>query len=260
MKTQPTNRKSGTFEDLIFEGRNKAYGAFELIRKRNRYLLAAFLISFFGIASGIAVPFINSLKYEPVPEVVKGPTGVILTKAPNNDVPLPPPPPDMEKIAGKLITNLAPEVVETAEDVPMMTNEDWKDIVVNEPPPDLDQIQVGPPDDAIPDDTEGPIIDFPSEPASFQGGDMNEFRKWIGDHMVYPPDAEQYGVKGKVIIQFCVNKKGEIVDVVIVRSLHPEIDEATARVISSSPKWTPAKQGGNPVKTRYTIPIVFNLL
>jgi protein TonB len=259
MKTQPASGKAGTFEDLIFEGRNQAYGAFELTRKRNRYLFTAFLISFAGMATSIAVPFINSLNVDPIRFVEKGPTTVILTKLPDNNVPLPPPPPDIDKMAKKLITNLAPQVVETADDVPMMTNEDWKDQSFNEPPPDLDQISEGVPDDAIPPDDEGPIIDFPTEQASFNGGDLNDFRKWISEHITYPAEAAESDVKGKVIIQFCVNKKGEVVDIMVLRSLHPMVDEATMKAISASPRWMPAKQGGNPVKTRYSIPVVFDL-
>jgi protein TonB len=61
MKTQKVVRKSETLEDIVFEGRNKSYGAYDLERKRRRSLIIAFLISFVGFTTAIAIPFFDSL-------------------------------------------------------------------------------------------------------------------------------------------------------------------------------------------------------
>lgn len=260
MKTQPVIPKTESFEDLVFEGRNKSYGAYELNRKRSRYLLVAFFISFTGIATCIAVPFINAFTGGNEMEVPIGSTPIELTPVNTNpEVPLPPPPPPIKSVE-KLITSVAPRVVEEASDeFELVPTEDLIDKSFNKPV-DIDIIPVVPNDPVIPEEEEDKIDFFPSEQASFRGGDLNTFRKWVAENMKYPPEAQTENIFGKVIIEFCVNKKGEVVDIKVLRSLHPAVDEATIKVISSSPKWTPAKQGGTPVKTRYVIPFMFDLI
>lgn len=262
MKTQPDYRETGTFEDMVFEGRNKSYGAFDLNRKRSRFLLTAFAISFAGFATCIAVPFINALKGDGYTHFDKdGYTAIDLTQIKQiNDVPLPPPPPKLDEFEKSMMSNLAPRVVEEADnDIPLITNEDLFDTDINLPP-DMEPIPVISDNAVIPDDEYEKPVDFPTEQAGFMGGDVTTFRKWVSERMSYPTDAAEANIFGKVIIEFCVNRKGEVVEIKVLRGLHPSVDEATMKVISTSPKWTPAKQGGNPVKTRYIIPFMFDLI
>ncbi len=93
----------------------------------------------------------------------------------------------------------------------------------------------------------------------FKGGDLNEFRAWIGKNMKYPEVASENGISGRVFVQFAVNSKGEVCDVVIVRGVDPALDKEAERVIKSSPNWTPGKQRGRPVKVQFTLPVVFVL-
>jgi TonB family protein len=67
------------------------------------------------------------------------------------------------------------------------------------------------------------------------------------------------GISGKVYVQYAVNTTGEVVDVKVIRSANPLLDEEAVRVIKSSPKWEPAKQRGKIVKQQFTIPIAFTL-
>ncbi len=93
----------------------------------------------------------------------------------------------------------------------------------------------------------------------FQGGGKEKFREWIGKNLQYPPIAAENGISGRVFVQFAVNAKGEVVDVVVVRGVDPALDKEAVRVVKSSPKWTPGKQRGRPVKVQFTFPIVFVL-
>jgi TonB family protein len=97
------------------------------------------------------------------------------------------------------------------------------------------------------------------ESATFQGGDLNSFRDWVFKNTIYPATAVQAGITGKVIVQFCIDSKGDVTDVKVIRSVSPEIDKEAIRVISSSPKWSPGKQGGKAIKQLFTMPVVFNL-
>jgi protein TonB len=262
MKNQPVVRKPETLEEILFEDRNKSYGAFELNKKSRKYLIIAFLISFAGVSTAIAVPFINSLKGPKGPrQLTDKYTGVVLTdlKDKDNVLPPPPPPPVLPENMMKLVSYEVPVVVEKAEDVNNAFNLDFISQAVNLPV-DIDIEYTPPNDNVIPVEVDTVIL-FPQEPASFMGCmDLTCFHKWVSENIEYPAIAADAYVKGKVIVQFCVNTKGEVVDVTILKRLDPAIDAETIRVITSSPKWAPAKQGGRPVKTQFTVPFTFDLI
>ena len=94
---------------------------------------------------------------------------------------------------------------------------------------------------------------------TFAGGDANEFSKWVGENLVYPESAKQNNVEGRVVLQFTVNKEGEVKDVTVLRGVSEDIDAEAVRVVSSSPKWECGAQNGLPVAVKYQFPIVFKL-
>jgi protein TonB len=95
---------------------------------------------------------------------------------------------------------------------------------------------------------------------TFNGGDpATEFRKYIAQNLRYPEIAAENGISGRVIVQFAVNKVGQVVDAVVVRAVDPALDKEAIRVVMSSPKWTPGKQRGKAVKVLFTFPINFVL-
>lgn len=93
----------------------------------------------------------------------------------------------------------------------------------------------------------------------FQGGDLNDFRNYIQKSLKYPEIAAENGISGKVFVQFAVNAKGEVTDVVVVRGVDPALDAEAVRAVKASPKWSPGKQRGRPVKVQFTFPIAFVL-
>jgi len=95
---------------------------------------------------------------------------------------------------------------------------------------------------------------------TFNGGDpAKEFRKYIAQNLRYPEIAAENGISGRVIIQFAINKVGQVVDANVVRSVDPALDKEAKRVVMSSPKWTPGRQRGKSVKVLFTFPINFVL-
>jgi protein TonB len=95
---------------------------------------------------------------------------------------------------------------------------------------------------------------------TFNGGDpATEFRKYIAQNLRYPEIAAENGISGRVIVQFAVDKVGQVVDAVVVRSVDPALDKEAIRVVMSSPKWVPGKQRGKAVKVLFTFPINFVL-
>lgn len=92
----------------------------------------------------------------------------------------------------------------------------------------------------------------------FPGGNA-EMMKYLKKHTKYPVVAEEKGVEGKVIVQFVVNRDGSIVEPTVVKSVDPSLDKEAIRVVSSMPKWKPGVQGGKIVRTKYTLPVLFEL-
>lgn len=103
-----------------------------------------------------------------------------------------------------------------------------------------------------------PFAAVETKPA-FEGGDANEFSKWVSTQLVYPQDAIDQKLEGRVILQFTVNKDGEVKDVTVLRGVNELLDAEAVRVVSSSPKWENGAQNGIPVAVKYTFPVIFKL-
>ena len=97
------------------------------------------------------------------------------------------------------------------------------------------------------------------EKPSFNGGDANEFSKWVNSRLVYPEIAKENGVQGRVTLQFTVNADGTVSNVKVLRGVDSSLDKEAVRVVSSSPKWKPGKQRDRAVKVTYTFPVIFQL-
>ena len=95
---------------------------------------------------------------------------------------------------------------------------------------------------------------------TFNGGDPGtEFSKWVNSQVKYPESAVQGHVEGRVVLQFNVNKAGEVKDVTVLKGVDPALDAEAVRVVSSSPKWTSGTQCGIPVNVKYVFPLVFKI-
>jgi len=98
-----------------------------------------------------------------------------------------------------------------------------------------------------------------SQMPTFNGGDLMEFWKYCQSNTNYPEIAAENGVMGTVTVQFVVNKKGNVVDVVIVRGVDPALDKEAIRVVKSSPQWEPGNNRGIPCSVLMNLPIKFVL-
>ena len=93
----------------------------------------------------------------------------------------------------------------------------------------------------------------------FNGGDANEFSKWVNQRLVYPEICVQNGVSGRVTLSFTIKADGTLADVKVLRGVDPALDQEALRVVKSSPKWTPGKQRDRAVPVTYTFPVIFQL-
>ena len=94
---------------------------------------------------------------------------------------------------------------------------------------------------------------------TFNGGDANDFSKWVNAKLVYPEIAKENGVEGRVTLQFTIGKDGRLQDVKVLSSPDESLAQEAVRVVSSSPKWEPGRQRDRAVKVSYTFPVVYRL-
>ncbi len=97
------------------------------------------------------------------------------------------------------------------------------------------------------------------EKPSFNGGDANEFTRWVYANIEYPDIARENGISGRVTVQFTIEADGSISNVKVLRGVDPTLDQAAIDVIKKSPKWTPGKQRDKAVRVSYQFPILFQL-
>ena len=97
------------------------------------------------------------------------------------------------------------------------------------------------------------------EQPTFNGGDANEFSKWVNTHIQYPPIAQEMSIQGKVTLQFTIEKDGSLQNVKVLSTPDESLSKEAVRVVSSSPKWKPGKQRDRAVKVTYTFPVIFQL-
>lgn len=93
----------------------------------------------------------------------------------------------------------------------------------------------------------------------FQNGDLNVFRNWVMSRVKYPAIAAENGIQGKVTLQFVIEKDGTLTNIQALTSPDRSLTEEATRILQTSPKWTPGKQRGTPVRVKYTLPIEFKL-
>ena len=102
------------------------------------------------------------------------------------------------------------------------------------------------------------VYDVVEQMPSFPGG-ISGLMTYLNQNTRYPAVAQENGVQGRVVVSFVVGKDGHISDVTVLRSVDPSLDKEAIRVVRNMPRWTPGKQGGEPVRVRYNVPVSFRL-
>ena len=109
-----------------------------------------------------------------------------------------------------------------------------------------------------PKEEENKVFDVVEQMPSFPGG-MNALMDYLRKAIKYPPVAEENGIQGRVVCTFVVERDGSVTDVRVAKSVDPSLDKEAVRVVSAMPKWIPGKQNGQSVRVKYTLPVTFRL-
>lgn len=250
--------------DIVFEERNKTYGAYALRKNHNRTVALALLITgssfLFVVCLPAIIDWINN-KMEEV-EVPIDMTMVELTAPPPIDPEEPPPPPPPP-----------PPVMETVKFTPpVVTDEE----VVDEPPPiqteETPQIstvtQEGTDDAIIIPEEKSAVVEPVSDEVftyvenmpSFPGGEA-EMLKYIQKNIVYPQMEREAGISGTCYVEFVVEKDGSIAGATVKRGVSggPACNKEALRVVKSMPTWSAGRQNGRPARVVIVLPIKFAL-
>jgi periplasmic protein TonB len=254
--------------DIVFNGRNKEYGAYQLRqdnnKNTNKAIVAGVLLFSFAIGSPLIISLIKGSLENSKDKIIE--TEVVLTPPPSLDK-APPPPPPVEP---------PPPKVDQIKFPPPVVKPD-KDVADEEPPTIEDIKKADPGEKTVKGDAnaevvinepvgEGPVNQTKTEDTNeiytsvevlptFNG----DYGKFLGKNLRYPPIARENNIQGRVIVNFVVEKDGSLTDIKVVRGIGGGCDEEAIRVIKSSPKWNPGVQNGRNVRVNYTIPIFFQL-
>jgi protein TonB len=261
-------------DDIIFDNRNKSYGAYFLRRIYESHIIKALIIA---VVLGVLTigGFRVSAMFKEIMKKDK-PTAVEvqLEEPPPlnpNEPPPPPPPPPIEPPPPPVATvKFVPPVVKKDEEVkdeePPATKEEIKEAVIstktqegvkNAPEP-VEEKAPPPPVVEQPKPKEPEIFTVVEQNPEFPDGQA-ALMKYLAANIKYPTLARENNISGKVILQFVVDEDGGISDIKAARGIGGGCDEEAIRVVKSMPKWKPGKQRGRPVKVRFTLPVSFKL-
>jgi len=250
------------FDDIVFEHRNRDYGAYYLRKKYYSALLAGVILSSLLGTSLTVVPFLTRPKSERILTVGNRFVQVRMEnlEPPAEEIYVPPTPPapEIEKTA-ESIEYVPPVVVDTitpAEQTQITIDE----ALASQENDVVDEFRSGSGNYLLPGGNgtgnEEPLFIVEVMP-TFKGGDLNKFRDWVQKRITFPQEAIDKKIKGKVILTFIIEEDGSVNDISIVKGVDPLLDKEAVRTISESPKWSPGLQRGKPVRVRFLIPLSF---
>jgi len=247
-------KKVPEFDEIIFENRNKTYGAYDL---RKRYNSATSL----SILGGVALSTILLSAISFTAQDTKASTGersvVIVMADPvipqKVDLPEVKPLELPKKIAyvEPVVTddtNLVTKEIPITDDLIRTTKNGVVDDTV---------VYVEPINPIIP--VEDKVFIIVEEMPEYPGG-IPALLKYIGENLVYPPEASSNNIQGKINLKFVVNPDGSVDRIEVLKSVDPLLDNEAVRVVKTLPKFKPGKQGGIPVHVWFSIPVVFKLV
>jgi protein TonB len=255
-----------SWTDVIFQGKNQAYGAYQLRSIYNKNINRALIIAVILFSSTISLPLIiNKLDIGKKEEPKNVEINLELLPPPPVDPKQPPPPPppkiEIPKVAAA-VKFLPPKVEEDekVQDEEPPTIDEMKDKVIStqniEGEVGLDNI-IEEPAPLVEEEKEEVFLVVEEMP-EFPGG-MAAMQKFISSNIKYPRAASAQGLEGRVIVTFVINGQGEVDKVEVVKGIGGGCDEEAVRVVKMLPKWKPGRQNGRPVSVKFTVPIKFAL-
>lgn len=268
---------SNEWADIVFQGRNKVYGAYQLRRGTSKRNIVAMIF----VAAVAAVAYLGLAAYNSYQEAQKAKfeaemEASLLEAKKEAKVEKKTETPKVEQVqkVEKVKSSIAftPPVIKKDSEVKpeeeMKTQDELKetktaigafDVKGNDEAGGtvLKAVEeIAAPEPPKHEEEQNKIFEVVEQQPQFPGGSVSG---WLADHIKYPVVAAENGISGRVVVQFVVERDGSVSQVKVVRGVDPSLDKEAQRVISSMPKWIPGKQNGQAVRSRYTVPVTFRL-
>ena len=264
--------------DLVFEGKNKEYGAYVLRRDTGKRNVKALVWVMIGIALIFAIAYANLAIQNAIKQNAAIETDVELSKlAQKKETKVERKEPIKVEVEQKVVEKVKSSVKFTAPEIKKDDEVKPEDEIKSQDDLSKTNTAIGTFDvkgndeaegvvlkaneqaiDEKPKEEETKVFDVVEQMPSFPGGDA-ELMKYLSTHIKYPVVAEENGIQGRVIATFVVERDGSISDVKVIKSVDPSLDKEAIRVLKSMPKWIPGKQNGSAVRVKYTVPVTFKL-
>jgi protein TonB len=270
---EPNQIKDADILDILFEGRNKDYGAYELRKTYNRRIRKAMFVTG-GVVGLMCIGYFvagRSTGKSVTPAAIED-IELANVKEPDKPLPLPPPPkapPPVATIRVTTIRIVPDDQVKPDEKPPENVQvDDMKigtanvkgaaDDGIDAPPATGNAAGVVEAPKKKDDDDDGRFMPVEIE-ASFPGG-SSAWLRFLNKNLQYSSDAQDRGIQGTVLVQFVVDKDGNVSDVQAISGpAEGGLKEEAVRVIRKSGKWTPGVQNGRYVKSYKRQPIIFQI-
>lgn len=256
--------------DLIYQGRNKAYGSYELRSRYPARMKRALLLLIALLALALVFPllgFHENTDLLPQPRLRADTLAYVHTDViiPKKPIEVPKPAPAQNKVAAQKFTPLQ-VVQDEAVKTPPATLDSLKGKEISQesregdPAGDLNSI-------ARKGNSDGHQMEVPKpepikEPiriAEQMPAPAYSVEGFLAQHLRYPESAREQGTEGKVVVEFVVAENGQIAQPRILKSGGKALDAEALRVVSLMPAWTPGRQGGKAVKVYFVLPVTFRL-
>lgn len=265
------------FDDVLFQDRNKAYGAYQLRKAYPRYITQSLLIAVLGYILAVGTPWAIKKWKDAHRAETEQPARKVrviqyseLSPPPPIERKRPTPPEPVEKV--KTLKYVEPvvkpdeEVPEEEEYVPtqdeLMESQAGAETVEGEDSVDVEQyfdaVEADPEPEPAPPPPPPKVFEFVEQMPSFPGGDV-AFLHFLNANIRYPDAARDFNVEGKVVLQFVVDAAGCVVDPVVVKGIGMGCDKEAVRVLRESPIWEPGVQGGYQVPVKLYVTVEFKL-
>jgi periplasmic protein TonB len=270
-RSKDVDLTSSEWCDLIFEDRNKSYGAYDMRKTSGRRHLLAFIILVLFFASVIFGPILmKTIASRLIMDKMLGITELsnIQFEEDKDKQIVPPeqtPPPMTPTVTPQKVPDENPAVLLNPEVPTIVADKDFKEEEAFRPVDDLKEK----PDTIIKDTID--LFDLMSERYTvedlytnvdempgFPGGEQG-LAEFISQNIKYPTAAFNRGIQGSLICTFIVEKDGSVSHPEIKQAANANLNKEALRVISTLPKWQPGKKHGKPVRVKYTLPLIFNL-
>ncbi|MDJ1466376.1 energy transducer TonB [Cytophagaceae bacterium DM2B3-1] len=261
-----------SLNDIIFENRNKSYGAYQLRSIYERYLQRATFLGVVAFSIVLAILW-NMFKQSNEdfidPKLTAPVTLTTIVEPPPIEVPIeiPPPPSTQQQVATVDLREMkvtSPEDATPNENITHIEDIGEKEISNenHEGPISTDLMLVDPNENTntgvgeLIDNPDNKIFTAVEQMPEFPGG-REEMNKFLSKNLRFPASAQQKGVSGVVYISFVVSNTGAVSDIKVLKGIDEACDKEAVRVVEKMPNWKPGRQNGRNVTVRYSLPLRF---